>query len=254
MAPELVEFHTNTSVLQDENLASRIGLVPIKVNPKLFDFPQDVDWTSNPKVCVWFRLDVTGTHHNETVLSSQLQWVPLGKQAEILKDDPPRPVQDDIVLVKIKPGQRILAEIYCCKGTAVTHAKYSPTCPASYRMHPRVELCGPRGEPTAITGPEAEKVKRLCPADVFDVEDSCLVVRRDRACTMCRECVREEGRVEKIRLSRVKDHFIFSVESTGVYPAKDIVREALRLYQYKCQDLVQHVSCSKQDTKGMDFD
>lgn len=47
-------------------------------------------------------------------------------------------------------------------------------------MHPRVELCTARGQPTAITGAEAEKVKRLCPADVFDVEDSALVVRRDR--------------------------------------------------------------------------
>lgn len=51
IAPEIVEFETNTSVLQDENLASRIGLVPIDADPKMFDFPQDQDWMTNPKVC-----------------------------------------------------------------------------------------------------------------------------------------------------------------------------------------------------------
>jgi DNA-directed RNA polymerase I and III subunit RPAC1 len=249
IAPEIVEFETNTSVLQDENLASRIGLVPIDADPKMFDFPQDQDWMTNPKVCIMFTLDVVGEYQNQPILSEKLQWKPIGSQEETFRGkEPPRPVHKDIVLVKLRQGQSLRANLYCCKGTAASHSKYSPSCPASYRMHPDVELCTPQGVPTRITGEEAEKVKKLCPKNVFDIEDGALVVSRTRECTMCRECVREEGRTDRIRLLRRKDHFIFTVESTGVYKAKDIVREALKLYQFKCQDLVQHVN----ETKALD--
>ena len=38
------------------------------------------------------------------------------------------------------------------------------------------------------------------------------VAARPRDCTMCRECVRRPGWAETVRLSRVPNHFIFSVE------------------------------------------
>merc|ERR1712032_524132 len=38
MAIEKVEMWQNTSVLPDENLAHRLGLIPIAVDPRLFDF------------------------------------------------------------------------------------------------------------------------------------------------------------------------------------------------------------------------
>ena len=35
---------------------------------------------------------------------------------------------------------------------------------------------------------------------------------------MCRECLREPTWADHVKCSRVKDHFIFSVESTGILP------------------------------------
>ena len=39
MAIEKVHFYLNTSVLQEEFLAHRLGLIPIKADAKLFDYP-----------------------------------------------------------------------------------------------------------------------------------------------------------------------------------------------------------------------
>ena len=50
------------------------------------------------------------------VLSSQLQWIPQGEQAERFRDHPIRPVHDDILLAKLKPGQEIELEAWCEKG------------------------------------------------------------------------------------------------------------------------------------------
>lgn len=46
MAIDRVHFHDNTSVIQDEVLAHRLGLIPLKADPRLFEYksvPADKD-------------------------------------------------------------------------------------------------------------------------------------------------------------------------------------------------------------------
>lgn len=61
------------------------------------------------------------------------------------------------------------------------------------------------------------------------------VVARPRNCTTCRECVRENGWDERIELLRDNQHFIFSIESTGVMPARSIMLEAVRILAQKAR-------------------
>lgn len=46
------------------------------------------------------------------------------------------PVHDDIVVAKLKPGQRIEFEAHCRKGVGKDHTKFSPVATASYRLLP----------------------------------------------------------------------------------------------------------------------
>jgi DNA-directed RNA polymerase alpha subunit len=41
MAIEKVHIYNNTSVMQDEVLAHRLGLIPLKADPSLFKFKQN---------------------------------------------------------------------------------------------------------------------------------------------------------------------------------------------------------------------
>lgn len=41
MAIEKVHIYNNTSIIQDEVLAHRLGLIPIKADPRLFEYKQD---------------------------------------------------------------------------------------------------------------------------------------------------------------------------------------------------------------------
>jgi DNA-directed RNA polymerase alpha subunit len=69
---------------------------------------------------------------------------------------------------------------------------------------------------------------------VFDIEELPVsgsklktkraVVSRPRDCTMCRECIRKEGWDRRVALKRVANHFIFTVESTGILPPEEIVK------------------------------
>ena len=38
MAIEKVHIYNNTSIIQDEVLAHRLGLIPIKADPRLFEY------------------------------------------------------------------------------------------------------------------------------------------------------------------------------------------------------------------------
>ena len=81
------------------------------------------------------------------VLSNQLVWRPMGEQGARLAACPPRVVHPDILLAKLKPGQRIKVEGWCRKGVGKDHAKFSPVCTASYRLLPRIDIVEVRPRP-----------------------------------------------------------------------------------------------------------
>lgn len=47
MAIDKVYIYNNTSVIQDEVLAHRIGLIPLKANPELFKFRENSNFKNN---------------------------------------------------------------------------------------------------------------------------------------------------------------------------------------------------------------
>lgn len=76
-----------------------------------------------------------------------------------------KPLHDDILLAKLRPGQEIEMEFICTKGIGKTHAKWSPVCTAYYRLLPDIRFDEP------VTGQDAHDLKKLCPMGVFDIED-----------------------------------------------------------------------------------
>jgi hypothetical protein len=65
------------------------------------------------------------------------------------------------------------------------------------------------------------------------------VVARPRACTLCRECLREPAWEPRVLLERVNTHFLFSVESTGAVPAAVLVGEAVKILSKKSRDVLE---------------
>ena len=145
-----------------------------------------------------------------SVYSSQLEWQPVGSQADTFEHDPIRPVHDDILIARLKPGQVISLEAHATKGIGKEHAKWSPVGTASYRLLPELVV----GE--EVEGATAHELVEKCPMGVFDIEDigrDVAVPVRPRDCTMCRECVRGtagNGKPWKdlVTIHRIMNHFI----------------------------------------------
>jgi len=247
MAIETVYIKNNTSIIQDEVLAHRLGLIPIKADPRLFSSKHPDDDPTDENTIV-FKLHVKCSrapdtesenpderYINSKVLSKDLVWVPQEEQSVTFANDPIAPVYDDILIAKLRPGQEIDLEAHCTKGEGKEHAKWSPVATASYRLMPEIVF------QEAITGADAEALVAKCPMKVFDIEDLPVkraVVKRPRNCTMCRECIREPEWDKRIKLLRVKDHFIFSIESTGILPPEVLFAEAVKVFMVKCQTII----------------
>jgi len=188
MAIEKVELWQNTSVIPDENLAHRLGLVPLAVDPRLFEFKTSPTKAYDATNSIRFKLHVVCTKknpgqptgqildvhdeeehfNNANVYAGDLEWIPIGDQRErfMMEGIPdPRPLHDDILIAKLRPGQEIEMELICEKGIGKTHAKWSPVCTAYYRNLPDIRLREP------VIGEAAEALKRACPANCFDIED-----------------------------------------------------------------------------------
>lgn len=251
MAIEKVRIFQNTSVIQDEVLAHRLGLIPIKADPRLFKYVEEGKGVPNENNTLVFTLDVACTRNtkapasapesekyiNDVVYSKDMQWVPQGKQAERFQASPIKTVNDDIIVAKMRPGQSMEIEMHVVKGIGQTHAKWSPVATASYRLMPQIDLL------QDLRGEEAQALVAKCPMGVFDIEDTGRAqVANPRNCTMCRECIREPGWEEKVQLSRVRDHFLFSVESTGVYRPQDLFRECIKVLASKCDTVLKELS------------
>lgn len=81
MAIEKVLIANNTSVIQDEVLAHRLGLIPIKVDPRLFESMSEND-EPNEKNTIVFKLHVRCKIGGRrlTVKSDELKWLPNGSE------------------------------------------------------------------------------------------------------------------------------------------------------------------------------
>ena len=117
-AIDTVDIIENTSVLPDEGLAHRLGLIPLKTDLSRFNEPSKCDCQSesgcsNCKILL--VLDSGESDQTRPVLSSELS----------SEDDTVKPVSEKIPIVQLAPGQKIKIECYARLGRGTEHAKWN---------------------------------------------------------------------------------------------------------------------------------
>ncbi|GAA5845430.1 hypothetical protein JCM11251_005071 [Rhodosporidiobolus azoricus] len=246
VAVENVYVWNNTSIIQDEVLAQRLGLIPLAIDPRKLEPKKSIDEPPTDLNTVVFSLvarcerlrDVkkgeTDPHKiwsGVEVLSSHMEFSARGGQLELFGDRLPKPANDNILIAKMRGGQEIVAELHCNKGVGKEHAKWSPVATASYRLLPSIQLLGD------IPPPLHAKFQSCFPPGVIDVDGGRLSVRDPRKDTVSREVLRHPEFEGKVKLGRVRDHFIFNLESAGQYPPQELIPAAVGVLLAKVRDV-----------------
>jgi len=228
MAIEDVIIIENTSVLYDEIISHRLGLIPLKTDLDAYVLPEECDCKSElgcSKCRASFTLEAESVAEPVMVYSSDLK-----------PESGVEPVSGNIPIAKLGPGQRLRLEAYAKLGRGIDHAKWQPVSACAYKYLPKVSL-------NAENLANPQEVIMVCPTDVYASDpESKIVVRDELACTLCMDCVDKAVPVEAkkpapIKIEGDETGFMFYVESTGTLPPRRIVAEATSILDKKAVEL-----------------
>ncbi len=146
MAIDDVMILENNSVMYDEILAHRLGLVPITTDPT-YNLPEECSCKSDlgcEKCRASFSLEVEASDPVEVVYSSHLR-----------PENPDvRPVSDRIPIVKLAQGQKVKLEAYARLGRGKAHAKWQPVSACTYSHERKTRTFSFLVESTGTLPPE----------------------------------------------------------------------------------------------------
>jgi len=228
MAIEDVFVYENTSVLTDEIIAHRLGLIPLKTDLDSYVLPEKCSCKSEMgcnKCRVIGSLNVEAENEKKTVYSGDLKF----------EDPDIYPVSDKIPIVKLESGQKLKLEVHAKLGIGKQHAKWQPVSTCVYKYMPIIEI-----NRRACDG--CGKCVEACPKKVLSIEKEKAVVTDLLNCTLCRECVKVcPKKPPAIEVKWDETTFIFTVESTGCLPVKRILVEAIKILKDKAEELSKQV-------------
>jgi DNA-directed RNA polymerase subunit D len=113
----------NSSVMHDEAIAHRLGLIPLRTDLDRFVMPHDCDCKSTlgcSKCRVLLVLDSEANEKTKVVTSGEL----------LSEDELVKPVSRDIPIIILAPSQKLKFEAYARLGVGKDHAKWQPTSAA----------------------------------------------------------------------------------------------------------------------------
>jgi DNA-directed RNA polymerase subunit D len=113
----------NSSVMHDEAVAHRLGLIPLRTDPGRFVMPTECDCKSTlgcSKCRVLLVLDAEANEKTMVVTSGEL----------VSEDETVKPVSKDIPIIVLAPNQKLKFEAYARLGIGKDHAKWQPTSSA----------------------------------------------------------------------------------------------------------------------------
>jgi DNA-directed RNA polymerase subunit D len=113
----------NSSVMHDEAIAHRVGLIPLRTDLNRFVMPHDCDCKSTlgcSKCRVLLVLDSEANEKTKVVTSGEL----------LSEDELIKPVSRDIPIIALAPNQKLKFEAYARLGVGKDHAKWQPTSAA----------------------------------------------------------------------------------------------------------------------------
>lgn len=237
MVVEDIFYFDNSSLVPDEVLAHRVGLVPLKTNLESYVLPEECDCGAElgcPKCRAVLTMDVEAGDDAVTVYSGDL----------IPEDSSIAPVSKRIPLAKLAPGQAIKFEAYAQLGQGKVHAKWSPVSMCVYQNVAVVEV---KDEAAA------KKCLEACGDGIAILDGGMLKIidiQGFERHVPCREHVSHEEIMQGLK----QDVFLFTVESNGGLPPERIVKEAVKMLKGKLSALGKKIEADEIHDEISDFE
>ncbi|MFC7142360.1 DNA-directed RNA polymerase subunit D [Halosimplex aquaticum] len=202
----------NSSVMFDEQIGLRLGLVPLTTPAGEFEVGDEVT----------LALDVEGPSREETT-----ETVTAYSGDIVSSDEMVQPADDNIPIIDLKDGQRLEVEADAVLDRGREHAKHQGGVAVGYRHLQRVNVVGEKGEfadddPHILRG-VIEEDGELIPTDEFDNDLT----------------NRYPGK--EVEVEDVPNAFVFSVETDGSLTVEELVTRAIDSLRDRADELRESV-------------
>jgi len=211
LSVDTVRVVENSSVMFDEQIGHRLGMIPLTAPPGEFDVGEEVT----------LSIDVEGP---ATAYSGDL----------VSSDGTVEPADENVPIIELKEGQRLEAEADAVLDYGKNHAKHQGGVAVSYRHLQYVEVLGDRDEfadeePNILRGVVEERAPEhaagdatdgdLVPTEAFDHDLS----------------QRYPGK--EVAVHDVDNAFVFDVETDGSLSVEALVTEAATTLADRAEEL-----------------
>lgn len=181
-------------------------------------------------------------YKNHNIYSEHIKWVPRGKQAALFSEIDVGPCDDKILISKMRPGHEFALKLLAIKGIGKDHAKFSPVSLASYRLLPEIRLL------REISGRDAHLLQKCFSKGVIEIDKNGeAYVKEARYDNCSRNVYRYPELAKAVDMTRVRNHFIFNIESLGAYKAEEVFIEAVKVLKKKCVKLLEELDFEQQE-------
>lgn len=215
MAIEDVEFKKNNSILYDEVISHRLGLIPLTTDLKSYNLPEEC------------KCEGKGCARCQLKLTLKAKGPGIAYASEIKSKDPAvKPVFPKIPIVKLLSGQTIEFEATAQLGKGKDHMKWSPGH-VFYTYMPKITV-----------NHDQEKFDKFAdryPPQIFG-KDGKIDRNLINSPALIDAC---EGICEDlVKVERDPKSFVFYVESWGQLTPKKMVKEAADIFEKKLDEVI----------------
>ncbi|KAF4374072.1 hypothetical protein CsatB_005236 [Cannabis sativa] len=244
IAIDLVEIEVNSSVLNDEFIAHRLGLIPLTSDRAMsMRFSRDCDACDGDGQCefcsVEFTLRCRCIEDRTLDVTSKDLVTPDHTVVPVDFSDSAGNESNEnrgVIIVKLRRGQELRLRAIARKGIGKDHAKWSPAATVSFMYEPDIRINEELME--TLTLEEKRSWVESSPTRVFelDPETHQVCVYDAEAYTYDDEVIKKAeamGKPGLVDITAKEDSFIFTVETTGAVKASQLVIHAIEILKQK---------------------
>jgi DNA-directed RNA polymerase subunit D len=213
MAIEVVEIHRNDSILYDEVLTHRLGLLPLTTDLGSYSMPSAEEIESR---------DYLAQSSVKLTLEAKGPCIVFAKDLKS-KDPKVKPVFPETPIVKLLENQELRLEATAVLGIGKTHAKWSAGH-VFYRKIPTITIKNPSNVACA----------QACPTGTLVEKSGKTVLTDEKTCILCMACV-DVDHGKSVEVAPGND-FLLKLESWGQLEPSEIVEKSLDVYNAQLKE------------------